>query len=288
MAKKQTPVRLAFGERVAAALEPHGFKPLADGAFVRKLGKNRHRIETSLSEYGDGRISVSITPYFEDGLVRKVQKHWRAGGSMESTASGEGHPNDEASAVTQILGLLDFFALFEKPERVFEEVSRRYLPGLVSPLNVAPYLRVHLGEDAVLSYTEWMLVNRPELWPAFVAKEAPVLLSDHGTQLGALASFDPPPGTATTATRPPRSLRDFFGLQLRAWGEPKAAAALRTVSDEGILRARKEQEALEGQLVDSVPAVRVLLALTGEDRNPIREKPAPRYFQYHVLHPPFR
>lgn len=294
-------IREAFGARMAKTFEPLGFKSQAKGnEFVRKQGKNRHRIQLDLRDT-EGGISVTTSMTFFDGLVRKTEKHWEASVGLGETPLVERQWSDVKSdedvsmLVARIAGGLDYFTLFESPERVFEEVSRRYLPGLVTPLGVAPYLRLHLGDDAVLSYVEWMLANRPELWPSFAAG-APAgtsYLSDHGSQLAAVAKktatqLEPPRDTAATDDRAPRSLRDFFGLQLRAWGEPAAAAKLRVVPDASIVATRKAQEGLKEILVDSPKATRVLLQLVGEDRDPTQEKPMPRYFQYHVLHRPFR
>jgi hypothetical protein len=82
-------------------------------------------------------------------------------------------------------------------------------------------------------------------------------------------------------------LRGFFGLQLRAWGEPAAAAALARLDDPAIRELRAAQAALAAPVTESVDAVRLLLAAVDVDRRPRRRAPAPRRFQYHARHRSF-
>lgn len=54
-----------------------------------------------------------------------------------------------------------------------------------------------------------------------------------------------------------------------------------------LVEDRAEQESLPGPLVDSVAYAQVVLREVVGDRPPRRKIPAPRLFQYHVLHGPF-
>jgi hypothetical protein len=145
-----------------------------------------------------------------------------------------------------------------------------------------------------------LLGARPELWPAFASTRAAaeanaVGVADHGTQLAMLmrAGEEPvasskPSDLVTSNVPAARGLRSFFGHQLRAWGEPAAAAELRHISDEDLLRTHAEQKALGEPIVDSISAARLVVHVaTGEDRPPARGAPSPRLFQYHVRHEPF-
>ena len=78
-------------------------------------------------------------------------------------------------------------------------------------------------------------------------------------------------------------------MQLRAWGEPEAAALLRRVDDDAILALQKRQQKLAGgPLVDSAEAAALALdAAAGERQRPRREAPSPRLFQYPELMAPF-
>jgi hypothetical protein len=307
--RKPSVVTDEFRARIARDLVPRGFAVRARGAsLVRKRGKNTHRIDFSSShKNAEGYVVCWVGPFFEDAAVRKTEKGWRAGGLLTGPAFAEegstnvAVPADADALAERIVQHLAFFDLLEDPARVLVEVRRRYVPGLVAPVVVVPYLRARLGAGAVSEYASALLAARPELWPAFASTRAGsaatthgVALADHGTQLAmvitaAEESALKVPADVVTSNQPPaRSLRCFFGRQLRAWGEPAAAAELRSVGDEDILRARAAQDALGEPIVDSVAAARLVLHLAArEDRLPARPAPSPRLFQYHVLHEPF-
>lgn len=281
-----------------------GFEPRAGGkALVRKRGKNVHRIEIGSSHRNtEGYVVAWPSLTFEDAATRKVVKTWRAGGQIGTVAFAADVPDNVAQSeaaevlIADIVQRLAFFDWLERPADVLEDVTRRYVPGLTEPVRVEPFLRAHLGEPAVLRYAAGLLGGRPELVPAVLAhwstKRAPAvdLHDDHGTQLASVIASShrdalPIPPGSVQAKAATTGLRDFFGNQLRAWGESVAARELCHVPDDLILRARKEQQKLQGEnLVDNRGAVRVVLRTAlGLDRDPARTAPEPRLFQYHAL-----
>ncbi len=299
-----------FRRRIADLLVPRGFDVRAKGALVRRAGKSAHRVEFSSSHLNHpGHAICWISFAYEDAAVRARHPGWRTGGFLHghvfdgSTSSQSLNVADAdaaAALAALVLERLAFFDLMEAPERVLAEVSRRYVPGMVEPQVIVPYLAVRLGPDAAVSYARALLRGRQELWPAFSSARAdaaarpPNPQADHGTQLAtALAGVaavlpDAAPADAVASTEPPaRSLRSFFGLQLRAWGEPAATAALRRVADAAVREVHATQKALGVAIVDSEAAARIVLRAAGEDRAPRRQAPEPRLFQYHPLHAPF-
>jgi hypothetical protein len=248
-----------------------------------------------------------VALWVTDPRVARAESGWRAGGHLggpefcDEPPTNVADPMQATELVERIRRRLSFFDLIEDPLSLHRAACLRYVPGLITPQVLVPYLFVHLGPEAAASYGSALLRGRPELWPAFVgaphqaARHNPGL-PDHGTQLAlqlakhglGLAGTGPPADAVVSTDPVAASLRAFFGLQLRAWGEVDAAALLCRVSDERIQAIRSEQEKLDGPAVDSAPRVNVLLrAVIGEVRAPRRSAPAPRFFQYHVLHGPF-
>lgn len=305
--RKPALVTQEFRERVADSLAPHGFAPRAQcHTLVRKKGKNVHRIEFQSSHRNaPGYAVVWPALVFEDAATRKLVKGWRAGGPLNGPAFSLDTPVNVADAedadhlAALIQERLAFFDWLEDPERVLADVARRYVSGLVDPLLVAPYLRAHLGEGGVLTYAAGLIGGRAELAPAFATElrspspeDGGSGSLDHGTQLARaardlrsrLVSLVPTDVVESTA-RAARHLRNHLGLQLRAWGEPDAARALRRAHDDDVTYAYAAQKALSEPGVDSVAGARLALTLaTGATRDPVRSAPEPRLFQYFVRH----
>ena len=257
-----------------------------------------HRIDFSSSHYNTpGSAVVWPALWFEDAATRKLVKGWRAGGSLIGPEFAFDAPTNVASPADAdaldrlVVSAIEFFDWLEDPGAVLREVSRRYVRGLVEPLVITPYLRVHLGEDATYTYAEALLRGRPELAPAYLtAIEGGHEGYDHGTRLAnALATHVRPrvelPSDMVPAPVRTAGLRDDIGLQLRAWGEVEAAHALRRAIDDDITRVRAMQTSQAENMVDSVRAARLALTLAlGVDRAPRRDAPSPRLFQYHANH----
>ncbi len=295
-----------FRVSLAERLRPLGFEARAQHkSLVRKVGKNLHRVDfTSSYRNAPGYAVVWPALHFEDAATRKLLKGWRAGGLLSTGLFALSVPNnvaesaDAAKLADVVVAELAFFDWMEDPAAVLREVSRRYVPGLLDPLTIAPFLRARLGVGAVHAYATALLTGRPELAPAFATElaapdgtaEAPANL-DHGTLLargvrafGGGLSVAVPSDTVTSVAKTARHLRCFFGRQLRAWGEPRQAGELRRIGDDAIHAVRKQQEAFGPSIVDNKASARLILALTGDDRDPARQVPSPRLFQYHVLH----
>jgi hypothetical protein len=304
--RRPAEVTADFRARLSSELTPHGFVPRRLGAtFVRRQKHTTHRIELASSHRNvPGDVTCWVRLLFEDRQVQKRADRWTAGGQLGLGAFPDPPPSniadpDEADALlARVLRTLDFFSLLEDAARAEVEVCRRYVPGLIEPGRVVPYLLAHCGEEAVSSYASALLQARPELWPAFVGrmpasgKEVPLLL-DHGTALAReLAGYNvpiretAPADTAEASDLRAAGLRSHFGLQLRAWGEPEAAALLRRVDDERV-RVLNTAQKERGPLVDDIAGAEVLLEELGEQRPPRRQAPSPRLFQYYALHPPF-
>lgn len=298
-------VSAEFRARIAARVVPLGFVARAQNkALVRKQGKNVHRISFASSHYNTpGDVAAFVHLDYVDAETRRLEAGWRAGGQvgdptfsapLRTNVADSEQADRLADAIAREVG---FFDQFESPPAIASEVMRRYVPGLVDPEVVAPYLRAHLGEEVVISYADALLAGRPELAPAFVtaiaSEHEDPQLRDHGTQLARSvrqhgARRYPAVSPDTVRSTKGRGLRCFFGRQLRAWGEPEAAHALRTVGDEELLRVHDAQKAIETPLVDSSAAARLALALAlGVDRAPRRSRSSPRLFQYYALHEPF-
>jgi len=67
----------------------------------------------------------------------------------------------------RIVGTLPYFDLLENPLQVFGEVNRRYVPGLIDPICIVPFLRIHLGADRACAYARALLDTHAEPWPSF-------------------------------------------------------------------------------------------------------------------------
>jgi hypothetical protein len=281
----------ALADRVGPQLAPLAFTALASGrAFVRKRGKNRHRVEFS------GPDGVIPSLVFEDAAVRQLVKDWRAGGVLTGPAFAFELGSNQVKVAAFILAQLSFFEWLEMPETVARDVACRYVPGFIDPSSIVPYVMRHLGPDGVERYATGLLSGRSELAPAFISElRTPTSTAsrnaDHGTQLAqALRRFAPavrpnvPDGVVPSPSPLGRNLRCFFGRQLRAWGEPAAARALSGLDDETIQRLYRSQAAIRTPVTKSVEAVQLVLAAVDADRPPALEAPDPRFFQYHARH----
>jgi hypothetical protein len=296
-----------FHARLAAELAPLGFIARRN-ALVRKRGKSTHRIEMSSSHHNaPGAVTSWIALVVTDTDVARVEAGWRAGGSLGGEAFHGDPPTNVADSTqanelaAHLLQRLAFFDFVDDAPAVLAATRRRYVPGMIEPRVIVPYLLVRLGEDAVESYARALLRGRPELWPAFVGASSakvearPKTIPDQGTELalslakhGLAFEAAPPRDTVVSSDLAAANLRCFFGRQLRAWGEAEAAGLLRRVPDARIRELRAAQENLPGPFVDEVRyATTVLHEVTGETRPPRRKEPTPRLFQYFVLHEPF-
>ncbi|MFZ5443154.1 MAG: hypothetical protein ACOZQL_24310 [Myxococcota bacterium] len=269
---------------LGARLERLGFEPRARQTWVRQRGTQRASVKL-VARRGATRLEVSVTD-------SALGPGWRAGTFLHHDGTGR----REAAEVVRLMQLL------VKPRALLALASRRYVPGLEDPEHLLVFFHHTLGREAATQYARALLRARPELWPAVLgaqrAREPVVEVSfglvDHGSQLGRRARAlglelpDPPAGAVASRQSTARHLRCFFGRQLRAWGEPEAAARLARVPDAALPRLRRAQERLGGPpLVDNVEAVRLVLAAVGTTRAPRRRKPSPRLFQYFALHGPF-
>jgi hypothetical protein len=281
----------ALADRLATILLDRNFKRSGSTSFTRRRGTSTDRVAIDKA----GRVSLAIT----DRAVAALAEHWSAGGPLDENTFREipeldiTVPASATRLVTLITKELPFFDLAAAPAKLLAAAQRRYVPGFVAPTTIAPYLRVHLGPEAVGTYADGMLRGRPELWPAFVGKlgTSGGVQPDHGTELARMLATlapshtiaAPPRGTVTCTDLRAANLRAHFGLQLRAWGEPDAAGLLRRVDDAAIRALYSERTTVD----DRDYAARVLHAATGEKRRPARTKPTPRYYQYQVLHGPW-
>lgn len=280
---------------LADRLTPLGFEPRAQlKSFVRKRGGGVHRVVL-----GAGR-AIRPSLVYEDAPTRKLEKGWTAGGPLGAADFGpeegleEGIASSAAAYVDYLVKRVRFFDLFDVPEALLGEVSRRYVPGFLAPRVVIPFLRARVGASGVSAYAAALLAGRPELAPAYATvlsqdEAAPDREGDHGTQLAcgvrAHGADLPvvPPATVQSKLATSRHLRCFFGRQLRAWGETEAAHLLARVGDEPIQAAYARQKTLGASLVDRIDAASLVLELaTGEKRAPRRAEPKPRLFQYHA------
>jgi hypothetical protein len=301
-------VRDEFQRAVAASLGSHGFVP--NKSYVRlkrSIGTATHLIGFSSSQRNTpGHVACFVSFTVEDRKVRKLVPKWTAGGELTGPAFALDAPvnvaeETNAQRLTAVIARnLEFFDLLSSPVQVLNQVCRRYVPGFNGPSIVVPYLRAQIGPSAARDYATALLDALPELWPAFVAARAGTerttssVLDDHGTQLGvALNAADqdwdlvPPADVLPCGDRQAAHLRMFLGRQLRAWGEPKAAARLRSLPDLRIKALGEAQGALPGPLVDGIAAARLVLEELGEARDPRRLAPSPRHFQYAAKHASF-
>jgi hypothetical protein len=249
----------------------------------------------------DARAWVSFE--LKDRAIAKVAPKWKAGGrGLPAFPEDDGSkynvskPKNAKAFITHVRSGFTWFELAADANTLLAEVSRRYVPGFVEPKVVVPYLRVRLGQEGVEAYARALLEARPELWPAVVG--VPTLPAgvaiDQGTELAQQLKLHAP----SVALRAPKdcvrsknlsaaNLRNFFGLQMRAWGEPDVAAMLRQVEDKPIIEHYKAWEANELTVDDAEAALQVFDLLGMKRRKLSRPKPNPRLFQYHVLHEPF-
>jgi hypothetical protein len=297
-----------FRERLAGEVTPLGFVARKK-ALVRRVGRTVQRIELSSSHRNvPGDVTAWVALVVTDPLVARAEPGWRAGGNLGGAEFYDEPPTNVADSaqagelIECVLRRLSFFSLMQDPHALHDSACRRYVPGILEPRILVPYLLTRLGPDAVATYGAALLRGRPELLPAFSGAHHQAARGgaghpDHGTQLALqltkhgvrlTPADDSPPDAVVSLDPAAASLRSFFGLQLRAWGEVDAAALLRRVSDERIQAVRTAQRQLPGPTVDSAPQASVVLReATGELRAPRRETPEPRLFQYHVLHGPF-
>jgi hypothetical protein len=302
--RRPAEVTEGFRLRVAGALEPLGFKVAAKGTrLARVRGSIAHRVEFSASpRNAPGYAMCFASMAYHDRSIQKVAPKWMAGGSLKGPAFADPVPSNVADSMeadalfATILARLAFFDAMDDSAGTSAELCRRYVPGLVDPSAVVPFLTVRRGPTAATRYAQALLEGRSELWPAFASAAGPApsgLTADHGTQLrlalaGLAADLRPPHGTVASKDPAAANLRCFLGRQLRAWGEPNAASALHRVGDAEVLAAHEEQRKLQEPLTESIAAARCALRLAiGEDRAPHRAAPTPAYFQYHVLHGAF-
>lgn len=306
--RKPAEVTEEFRARLASVLLPLGFEVRARRAtLVRKRGGATHRIELSSSHHNrPGDVTCWVTLRHEDRVVRAVSPGWVAGGGLGLAPFSNGDPlpknvadsRDASALIALVLERLAFFDVMDDPQAVLGRVSVGYFPGLVDPILIVPYLRAHLGAGAVGAYASALLGGRPELWPAIAghaaAPEQPDVFADHGTQLAGalsaaeLAALEVPSDVVRSTERQAKALRSHFGLQLRAWGEPEAAAFLRRCDDRAIVSTRESVQGLPDSSVTSLDAARLVLSLAcGEDRAPRRSAPEPRFYQYYAGHAPF-
>ena len=306
--RRPAEVSADFRSELASALAPHGFTSRASGAtLLRRRGATTHRIDLSSSHHNSpGHVTCWVALSVLDKDVAALEPAWRAGGDLGGEPFMLAKPCNIAITAQArrlralVVAELAFFDLLDDAARVLTEVRRRYLPGLLEPQQIVPYLRCRLGTGAVAAYATDLLGGRPELWPGFLGARgrtaAPVSRSqpDHGTQLALMLArhasaieLAPPADAVTSTDLAAANLRCFFGRQLRAWNESALAAELRRVPDDRIKALRSAQEwlALPVTARDSVGIV--LDALTSKPRAPRRSSPDPELFQYHVLHAPF-
>lgn len=273
---------ITLADRLAPILTARHFKRSATQSFTRRRGRASDRVAIDKA----GRVSLTVTD-------KTIAPDWRAGGPFdENTFCDVPDRADVPRFVKLITKALVFFDLAADPTKLLTEAQRRYVPGFVEPTTVAPFLRAHLGAEAVATYAAGMLHGRPELWPAFLGartgKLAPArgITMDHGSQLATMVgehAFVDPPAKTVISTKPTSAnLRSHFGLQLRAWGEPVAAAELGRVDDTTI-----DNLDVERSSVTDVDYAARVLAVTGVKRRPERRTPKPRYYQYEVLHGPW-
>ncbi len=279
-----------FRASLAQTLAAHGFAPRARGAkLVRKRGRVTHAIELGSSHRnGPGDVTCFVSLAYEDASI----EDFRAGGTLSAEPfADQGSCNIAIAAdalTARIVARLSFFELLDDERATLAEVCRRYVPGFVAPRLVVRYLAARLGEEAVAQYARALLDGRPELWPAFLG--APTGSNpDHGTQLARASGLrlTPPSGTVVSEIASSAHLRCFIGRQLRAWGEPGAAASLRRVEDGQIKELHDAQTALGEPITRSLEAARLALVCVGQRREPRQPRPSPELFQYHVLHAPF-
>jgi hypothetical protein len=307
--RKPAVVTESFRRRVAAATAPPGFAPRQRGTvLVRRRARGiTHRITLGSSHYNTpGHVAAFVGLFWENPDVTALEPQWLAGGQLNSASFGDEiatnvASHEEADALlAHIVERLAWFDLLDDPTRLLDQVRRRYVPGMVDPSRVVPYLRARSGAEAVRAYAVSLLEGRPELWPGFLggeplaARETSAQGLDEGSDLARMLArhapevFVPAPEDAVSSTDlRAANLRAFLGLQLRAWGELDAAAELRRFEDTPVLDLHQAQKALAAS-VDSLESVQVVMdAVLGERRAPRRARPLPRFCQYRTRHPPW-
>lgn len=304
--RKPAEVTAEFRARLAKELAGDGFVAQRSGKqLVRPGALGKHCIElTSSHRNAPGDVTCWVSLWFKDAKIAKLDPAWRAGGGLAVEPFADEAPTNvadaaEASAlVAHVRSRLSFFRLLEDPGATLEDVCRRFVPGLLHPAQVAPYLRIHGGAAAVERYARALLAGCPELWPGFAstASGAPPRGSarpDYGSELAAILAthapgvdIEAPDGVVRTFDRSAANLRSFYGLELRAWGEAAIAARLWTLDDEHVLALSGAHGRLELP-IDSPKHVQLTLAALGVERSPARDRPDPMRFQYHARHAPF-
>lgn len=302
--RRPAQVTTEFHQRLAAELEPLGFVARRK-ALVRRRGPTAHRIEfTSSHRNAPGDVTCWIALVAKDARIARIEPAWQAGGELGGPAFFDEPPRNVADPtqadelVGRVRRRLALFNLLDDAPAIQAAVSRRYVPGLVAPGGVVPYLLARLGPDAVAGYAGALLQGRPELWPGFLGAGRPRgrtnAFPDQGTELAlALTKYgveftaEPPADAVASSNLAAAHLRGFFGLMLRAWGEVDAAGNLRRISDERVKATRARQKQLGTPVVDDVAHAGLVLQELMRDPLPLRKAPAPRLFQYHVLHAPF-
>lgn len=284
--------------RLAELFSPLGFEARRGGAtLVRRPRKAiTHRIDVGSSHRNaPGSVAADIVLEYDDTRVAKVEPGWRAGGPLHSLFGEALRVNvaerAQADSLVEVLRThVAFFDLLDRPDALAAEVKRRYVPGIPHPTKVVPFLAVHLGSDAAAAYGRDLLAARPELGSGFLRDAAgdrnqpddggglAQMLARHAPDAGLVVA----PRTLAARSREDAFRRQALGLRLRAWGEPDAAAAIRTLATDAL----DPLEALP-PLVDDPARVAAVLSLLGEHRAPRRSAPSPRLFQYPVLHPSF-
>lgn len=305
-ARKPAEVSADFHARLAKELAEDGFFAKRSGKLLVRAGAlGEHRIDlTSSHRNAPGDVTCWVGLSFKDVKVAKLDAAWHAGGGLALEPFADEPPTNvadaaEASAlIAHVRSRLSFFALLEDPDATLEAVCRRFVPGLLHPAQVAPYLRVHGGVTAVDRYARALLDGCPEIWPGFAstASGAPPRGSarpDSGSELATMlathapgAEIEAPGDVVRTEDRGAANLRCFYGLELRAWGEAPIATMLRSLDDERVLALSRAHGRLELP-IDSPKHVQLTLAALGVERSPARDRPAPAHFQYRARHAPF-
>lgn len=304
--RRPAEVTADFHAQLAEELADAGFVIKRSGKVLVRAGAlGKHRIELSSSHRNSqGDVTCWVTLWFTDATVEKLDPSWRAGGGLAVEPFADEPPMNVADAaeanalIAHVRSRLSFFTLLEDPSATLEAACRCFVPGLLHPAQVAPYLLAHGGTTAVERYARALLAGCPELWPGFAstASGAPPKGSarpDDGSELAVMLArhapgveVEAPIDVVRTADRGAANLRGFYGLELRAWGEAPVAARLRTLDDKRVLELSRAHAQLKLP-IDSPEHVQLTLAALGMERRPARDRPIPRHFQYHARHAPF-
>jgi hypothetical protein len=155
--------------RLSRELGPLGFVARKK-AFVRKRGKSTHRIEMSSSHHNaPGSVAAWIALTYVDAAVARVESGWRAGGQLGGAEFLDEPPVNVADPaqvdvlVARIHARLGFFTLADDAPALLERARRGYVPGMLEPRVLVPYLVARIGTAAASSYASALLGGRPEL-----------------------------------------------------------------------------------------------------------------------------